>query len=401
MSTVHLQLPAYHPGQAKIDHELKRFNVMACGRRFGKDVYEMNKTVQTALDFAPVGFGAPTYKVLTENWRTANQLVAPLIERRSVQEMRLELMGGGVIDFWSLDNPDMIRGRKYKRFVINEAGFVPDLLNIWGYIIRPTLIDYEGDAIIGGTPSGRNGFWTMFEWGQDPLNDAWKSWRMSSYENPCIPKSEIDEMVSTLPELVVKQEIYAEFLEGQGIVFRNIKACMNAKPTTPEAHKGHHIVAGVDWGKQNDFTAVSIGCKTCSYELEIDRFNQIDYQFQYKRLEGLFRKWDVTQGMVEHNSIGDPGFTALQRASLPVYAFDTTPTTKPPLIENLAMVFERTEFQFIPDPVWTGELEAYERKVSPLTGRSQYSAPEGMHDDTVMARALMAHGITNASWLIW
>ena len=37
-------------------------------------------------------------------------------------------------------------------------------------------------------------------------------------------------------------------------------------------------------------------------------------------------------------------------------------------------------------------MEAYERKVSPVTGRSQYSAPEGLHDDTVIARALMVHG---------
>ena len=89
------------------------------------------------------------------------------------------------------------------------------------------------------------------------------------------------------------------------------------------------------------------------------------------------------------NSIGEPGFEALQRAGLPVRAFETTASSKPPLIENLALTLERAEFQFIPDPVWTGELEAYERKVSPLTGRSQYSAPEGLHDDTVMARALM------------
>ena len=374
---------------------------MACGRRFGKDVYEMNKTVQTALEFAPVGFGAPTYKVLTENWRTVNLLVAPLIQRRDAQELRLELKGGGVIDFWSLDNPDMIRGRKYKRFVINEAGFVPDLMDKWNYIIRPTLIDYEGDAIIGGTPKGRNGFWNMYQWGQDPLNEHWKSWRMSSYENPCIPKAEIDEMVQTLPELVVRQEIYAEFLENEGAVFRNILACMHAEPTTPEAHKGHNIVAGLDWGKQNDFTATSIGCETCKVELARDRFNQIDYQFQYKRIAALWHLWNVTNAVVEINSIGEPGFEALEREGLPVVAFETTATTKPPLIENLALVFERTEFQFQADPVWTGELEAYERKVSPITGRSQYSAPEGMHDDTVMARALMAQEATKPHWLIY
>ena len=72
-----------------------------------------------------------------------------------------------------------------------------------------------------------------------------------------------------------------------------------------------------------------------------------------------------------------------------MFGFTTTAASKPPLIENLALALEKTEWQFQSDLVWTSELEAYERKVNAITGRSSYSAPEGMHDDTVMARALM------------
>ena len=71
-----------------------------------------------------------------------------------------------------------------------------------------------------------------------------------------------------------------------------------------------------------------------------------------------------------------------------VNGFVFTATSKPPLIESLALALERTECQWLDVPVATGELEAYERRVSATTGRSSYSAPEGLHDDTVMARAL-------------
>jgi len=104
--------------------------------------------------------------------------------------------------------------------------------------------------------------------------------------------------------------------------------------------------------------------------------------------------------MVELNSIGEPGFEALERAGLPVVAFETTAVSKPPLIENLSLIFQRTEWQFQADRLWTTELEAYERKVNPNTGRSNYSAPEGMHDDTVIARSLMAWAGSNVPWLI-
>ena len=55
---------------------------------------------------------------------------------------------------------------------------------------------------------------------------------------------------------------------------------------------------------------------------------------------------------------------------------------------------ERGELGILNDPVLIGELEAYERTVSPVTGRSRYSAPEGMHDDCVMALALAWYGLT-------
>ena len=78
----------------------------------------------------------------------------------------------------------------------------------------------------------------------------------------------------------------------------------------------------------------------------MDRFNQIDYHYQYKRIAELWRRWGVVSAQVETNSIGEPGFEALQRAGLPVSAFTTTATTKPQLIENLALALERTEWQF-------------------------------------------------------
>ena len=84
----------------------------------------------------------------------------------------------------------------------------------------------------------------------------------------------------------------------------------------------------------------------------------------------------MTDIIAEENAMGAPIIEELIREGLPVSPFQTTSTSKPPLIEHLALVLEREEMQFISDPIWTGELEAYERKISPVTGRSQYSAPE-------------------------
>ena len=145
-----------------------RFNVAACGRRFGKTVLGQDLLADVTLEGYPVAWFSPTYKMLVDVWRETVNALGPYATRRSAQEHRLELATGGILDMWSLDNPDAARGRKYARVVIDEAAMIPALMDAWQYVIRPTLVDYEGDAWFLSTPKGRNGFWQMYQWGQDP-----------------------------------------------------------------------------------------------------------------------------------------------------------------------------------------------------------------------------------------
>jgi hypothetical protein len=316
---------------------------------------------------------------------------------RQVDRM-LELPGGGEVQVRSADDPDSLRGEGLDLVVMDECAFMKQAA--WEEALRPALSDRQGNAVFISTPKGRNWFWRIWMRAQSG-EDGYEGWQLPTGDNPYIPPEEIDAARASLPELIFEQEYLAIFLENEGAVFRNLLACMNAPATTPEEHNGHYIVMGVDWGKQNDFTAISVGCANCNYELDKDRFNQIDYAFQRGRLKALADKWNVTNIIAESNAMGEPIIEELQRDGFPVTPFRTTPQSKPPLIEHLSLTFEREEFQFIPDSVWLGELEAYERKVSPITERSQYSAPEGMHDDTVMARALMVHGAVNERWFIY
>src|SRR5512147_710017 len=114
MSTLKIQLPRQHQAQQKINAERKRFNVIDCGRRFGKNIMLQDWAVEAALaQGQPAAWGAPTYKMLLDDWKTLSNTLAPVVSRRNEQEKQLALISGGVIDFWSLDNADSIRGRHY------------------------------------------------------------------------------------------------------------------------------------------------------------------------------------------------------------------------------------------------------------------------------------------------
>ncbi len=79
-----------------------------------------------------------------------------------------------------------------------------------------------------------------------------------------------------------------------------------------------------------------------------------------------------------------------------VIGYKFTNATKANLIDALALAFERGAIRILPDPVLIGELQAYEAERMP-SGGMRYSAPTGMHDDTVMALALAWYNPTPAT----
>ena len=56
---VALQLPKLHREQARIVAESRRFNVLACGRRFGKTVLLLDRLIPVLLTGRPCAWFAP------------------------------------------------------------------------------------------------------------------------------------------------------------------------------------------------------------------------------------------------------------------------------------------------------------------------------------------------------
>ena len=384
--TITLTLPNRHPGQQQVAKEASRFNVVACGRRWGKTTFGIDRAIAPEVLRYPVGWFSPTYKMLLDVWREADRITGPIQQRRSVQDHRLEFISGGILEFWSLDNEDAARGRKYRRVIIDEAGILARLMEAWNFVIRPTLADFRGDGWFFSTPKGRNGFYQLWQMGQDPLQPEWRSWQMPTAINPRIAASEIEALRRSLPERVFRQEVLAEFLEDAGGVFRGVVGAATAA-RRESGESGHQYVVGADWGKLNDFTVFVVLDVTTSSVVYLDRFNHIDYAVQMGRLKALCERFAPVALVVERNSMGEPLVETLVRVGLPVVAFQTTNASKTAIIDSLALAFERSELRILNDPVLISELQAYEMERLP-SGLLRYSAPEGLHDDCVMALAL-------------
>jgi Terminase RNaseH-like domain len=396
MPSLSVILPRPHQAQAQIRAEAKRHNVVALGRRSGKSTMGHELVIRTALEGKPAGWFGPTYKLLEESWRELKRLLGPTVLLKSEQEHRLELYGGGTIECWSMDTGDPARGRKYRRIVVDEAAMVPNLLDIWNQALRPTLADMAGESWWLSTPRGLNDFYVLYLRGQDELETDWKSWQMPTTVNPHISAVEIAAAKREMPERDYAQEFEARFLQVEGAgVFRGVTAVARLKPALP--HKGHVHVFGVDWGRSNDYTVVSVIDATLMEQRVVDRFSQIEWELQTERLHKLVEVYRPVTIVAEANAMGSPLIERLQRGyprligaarpPLPVYSWTATNASKAAAIQALALAIEQGGLTLLDDQVQTGELLAFEGKVT-VTGMMRYAAPPGMHDDTVVALAL-------------
>jgi len=396
--TIEIQLPELHSAQRQVKKDVARFNVLNCGRRFGKNVFAIDMATETILQGDPVGWFEPTYKTLSEVWREVKNVLAPITSQKLEQEHRIEVLTGGVLEMWSLDTPDSARGRKYKRAIVNEAAMVKNLGDIWNMVIRPMLADLQGDGYIFSTPKGRNFFWQMYQWGIDPNNDEWHAWQFPTSSNPFIAASEIEAMRKTMPERVFMQEIEAQFVDDAGGVFRHVMDCATATEQI-SAQPGRQYIAGVDVATLVDFTVVSVFDIEAKEQVYLDRFNRCDYRVLEDRLDALYRRFNMQAMIIESNSIGQAVIEAMVDRGLSIIPFTTTNATKQAAIQLLQAAFEHGEIKILADPVQVGELQSFEGERTP-TGAWKYGAPEGMHDDTVMATAIVWQDIGGSSWLI-
>lgn len=263
MPDYRIKMPTLHRAQKKILAESKRYNTIVCGRRFGKtflacDILIDGPRGKGALHGYPCALFAPTHQTMLESWRKFVEILRPITDRKSEQEKRIDLLTGGSITCYSLDDPDTGRGRRFGTVCIDEAAMIKRLEEAWTQTIQPALLDFQGEAYFMSTPKGANYFKTLFDKG-DPANDNkdgdWMSWQMPTVSNPFISPEDVAAMEADMPRLAALQELHAQFVSFAGTFVKAEHIRVGQPPLM-----GLRLYQGVDLAismKENsDFTAI-------------------------------------------------------------------------------------------------------------------------------------------------
>jgi len=303
------------------------------------------------------------------------------------QRKVLTLYNEAYIDFGSAERPELMEGFGYKRGVLNEGGLIFKKQSLWTNVLYPML--KHAKVRIIGTPKGKNTFETLYR--------RYKSYTFTGFDSPFWIPEELEEAKATMTQEAYRQEILAEFIEGAGAVFRNIKENIAGELTEPM--EGRRYVLASDIAKHQDFTVIFVGDTESKQVVYHERFNQIDWGLQKSRIINVYNKYKCSNGIIDATGVGDAVFDDLQNQGLNLEGFKFTATTKQELVSNLSVAMDNQEIHYPAIEVLIDELEmyAYEQRSN---GTFSYSAPEGFHDDEVMALALL-NRLFNAKTMEW
>lgn len=352
-----LKLRRLSEKQKEINDHPARFKVVVLGRRSGKTTYLVWRIIHEMLNGKTVGFWVPSYVFLHSIWRELEHLIPPeIITVNHKTNKYFELITGGSVSFHSVsNNPDAGRGQKYHLAMIDEASLIPNLKSIWNETIRATLVDYQGQAIFTGTPKSKNDFYQLYLM-ENSHPDSWKSFKSSTLCNPYLPPEEL-EIIKNMPKTPYnQQEYFAEFLESGGQVFGTLKYCTDAEP-------GYHVRIGIDLAKSQDWTVITV-FNSENQMVEMVRFKSMDWDSIIEKLRATIDKYTSSEITIDNTGVGSPIADRLEAFGYDISRFNITEPSRLRLLENLALMIDNGEVEFLDEEIITKEFEAFSRVIN-------------------------------------
>jgi len=280
-----------HKAQATIASDTSRFRVVICGRRFGKTTLAVQEMIANALsgNNREVAYIAPTYQQARYiAWQELKRGVGRAAQR--IDETRLEItiktIKGGTSSIYlrGWEAVETLRGNRFDFLVLDEVASYRGFWSGWHEVLRPTLTDTKGCALFISTPKGFNHVYDLYNI-QDP---DYKAFHFTSYDNPHIPREEIDKAKSEISEDRFAQEYLADFRKTEGLVYKEFDRSRHITEKFPESFSD--TILGADFGYTNPSAIIPINVDSDNHYWIRDEFYKTHQTTEQIGEQGLLYK---------------------------------------------------------------------------------------------------------------
>ena len=384
--------PDLHRGQLRAVQLVKskaKYVTVVAPRQTGKSFLAMQVVLYWAINNpgAEIFWVSPIYAQAKKVFDQIYDAVQPsgLIKSANKSDVTIKFKNGSKLLFKSAERPDNLRGYTGDYMVVDEAAYMQD--EVYKAVLRPIMLVRGKCTLFISTPRGGNWFKEMYDLGQSTDKETYDyaSCRMMYTDNPFVDAQEIENARLTLPAAIFAAEYEGSF-EDSG---RNVFDLNNTRSFEVYPKPVGKVVCGIDLGRANDYTVATFmdsqGHIVCMY-----RENKRDWSEMVSAILILVRQFNASI-LVEKNSIGDVIYETLKKQWNDTHPFNTSSKSKQEIIEGLVLDLNEGNLYLPSDvlfPPLLFELNIYEYSYSPKTRSITYSAPNSMHDDTVMSLAI-------------
>lgn len=378
--------------------------VVSCGSKFGKT--QAASTAQSkAFLSQPRAFWrwlAPIYSQTKIGYDYCLRQLPKTKDIKGVDSIIKCFSLEAQIQFMHAQNSGALEGFATAGSVFDEAAKIKKSIYDANQTTRSRT---RSKALYVSTPEGKNHFYTMFMEAKEEMRLAKRQMReprmmaiaATTLDNPWIPRASIEDARRRLPDRLFRQYILAEFVDEANVFGRYRENFYGDRIDYPDDNqiwidpnaKEIEVVIGADWAKLKDFTVfIAFDIKTKKM-VGFQRFHKFDKYTEAIRNLVIFSKKfkEVREIYHDKTGVGVAIDDQLAYTNLPYKGITFTNAWKTTEITRLITSLEHKSIELLNWRVLDEELGCFEVEVNDI-GVSSYSAPNGMHDDTVMALVL-------------
>jgi len=298
----------------------------------------------------------------------------------------------------SVPATDAARGFTADLVIADEIAFWDNSVEMFNEAILPTISESDGSIIMMSTPKGKIGvFYEVFN------KDNWNSYQFDWTFCPHHKKEKMDVWKDQIGSFAFRQEYEASFVANQSAYFRE-KEIRDAVDEDIDLGgiTAFPVVLGVDFGKVNDHSVVTIGyvenpeSEYDDYRVVICEIKVFPLGTSYKEvvngIVALNNKYSVLNILYDSTGVGEGPGDFMKDMALPVEPITFSIVSKKNFYSNLKLLFEKRRLRIPKVRELIDELLFFEYEYTD-GGNLKLHHPVGGHDDFCDSLALCVYGL--------
>ena len=353
-------LPKPHGKQIEFLRSTAKRKVIRAGRRGGKTYGASICAVEKFLEGKRVLYATPTQEQVDRFWYLVCESLREPIEQgifyKNETKHLIELAGTEQrIRAKTAWNSDTLRGDFADELILDEFQLMNE--DTWGVVGAPMLMDNNGNAIFIYTPPSLQS--RSVTKANDPQHAAklfkkadldttgrWQAFHFSTYDNPYIDKTVIDDLANDMSSIAYRMEIMAEDIdEAPGALWKRANIEKYRVDKSPQLKR---IVVAIDPSGSDKTTSDEAGIIVAGIDGAGDGYILEDLSGIYSpnawahRAISAYYEWDADRIVAEKNYGGDMVATVIRNMSPEVSYKDVTASRGKYLrAEPIAAFYER------------------------------------------------------------